>query len=617
MSPQTKPVLRRLPDHLVNQIAAGEVIERPAAVVKELTENALDAGATRVDVTLRDGGASLIVIEDNGRGMTPDELELAVERHATSKLPDNDLVHIRTLGFRGEALPSIGSVARLSLLSRPAGQEQAYELKVEGGVKSPVRPAPGGFGTRIEVRDLFYATPARLKFLKTPRTESDHIRDSLLRLAMAHPHIAFSLTEEGRTPLRLSAADELPVRLRQILGDEFGQSALPVDLERGAVRLSGQISLPTLNESTQRHQYLFVNGRPVRDRVLLGAIRAAYMDVLAHDRHPLVALFLSVPPEDVDVNVHPAKAEVRFRDSQLIRGLIVSGLRHALAAGGQRTATSVSHELLERLQPAQPMAPPVIAPLYAPISNSSYPSYPAASGGGRGGYYAAPSASTAQLAEVSAAGFAPQMRATEAVPEQLHDAVHYPLGGAVGQIHNTYILSQTHDGFVITDQHAAHERLTWEKLKAQQAATGVVRQALLLPEVIELDAGDLSRVLGAAPQLAQLGLVVEEFGHGALVVREIPALLNGADIPALVRDIAGELAEGGDVQRLQIRLEEVLSTQACHGSVRAGRPLTVPEMNQLLREMEATPLSGQCNHGRPTHVKLSLADIEKLFGRRG
>jgi len=317
------------------------------------------------------------------------------------------------------------------------------------------------------------------------------------------------------------------------------------------------------------------------------------------------------------VNVHPAKAEVRFRDSQLIRGLIVSGLRHALAAGGQRTATSVSHELLERLQPAQPMAPPVIAPLYAPISNSSYPSYPAASGGGRGGYYAAPSASTAQLAEVSAAGFAPQMRATEAVPEQLHDAVHYPLGGAVGQIHNTYILSQTHDGFVITDQHAAHERLTWEKLKAQQAATGVVRQALLLPEVIELDAGDLSRVLGAAPQLAQLGLVVEEFGHGALVVREIPALLNGADIPALVRDIAGELAEGGDVQRLQIRLEEVLSTQACHGSVRAGRPLTVPEMNQLLREMEATPLSGQCNHGRPTHVKLSLADIEKLFGRRG
>lgn len=617
MSPQTKPVLRRLPDHLVNQIAAGEVIERPAAVVKELTENALDAGATRVDVTLRDGGASLIVIEDNGRGMTPDELELAVERHATSKLPDNDLVHIRTLGFRGEALPSIGSVARLSLLSRPAGQEQAYELKVEGGVKSPVRPAPGGFGTRIEVRDLFYATPARLKFLKTPRTESDHIRDSLLRLAMAHPHIAFSLTEEGRTPLRLSAADALPVRLRQILGDEFGQSALPVDLERGAVRLSGQISLPTLNESTQRHQYLFVNGRPVRDRVLLGAIRAAYMDVLAHDRHPLVALFLSVPPEDVDVNVHPAKAEVRFRDSQLIRGLIVSGLRHALAAGGQRTATSVSHELLERLQPAQSMAPPVIAPLYAPISNSSYPSYPAASGGGRGGYYAAPGASTAQLAEVSAVGFAPQMRATEAVPEQLQDAVHYPLGGAVGQIHNTYILSQTHDGFVITDQHAAHERLTWEKLKAQQAAAGVVRQALLLPEVIELDAGDLSRVLSAAPRLAQLGLVVEEFGHGALVVREIPALLNGADIPALVRDIAGELAEGGDVQRLQIRLEEVLSTQACHGSVRAGRALTVPEMNQLLREMEATPLSGQCNHGRPTHVKLSLADIEKLFGRRG
>jgi DNA mismatch repair protein MutL len=577
--------IRRLPDQLVNQIAAGEVIERPAAVVKELVENAIDAGATMIDVTLRDGGASLIAVQDDGKGMRPDELSLAVERHATSKLPDDDLVNIRTLGFRGEALPSIGAVARLTLTSRPQGQAEAYVLKVEGGVLTPAQPAAGAYGTKVDVRDLFFATPARLKFLKTPRTEGDHVRDTIQRLAMAHPAITFTLSEEGRTPLRLPGTAELGVRLAQILGDEFKQSALPVDLERGAVALRGQISLPTLNEATQRHQYLFVNGRPVRDRVLLGAIRAAYMDVLASDRHPLVALFLTVPPQEVDVNVHPAKAEVRFRDSQLIRGLIVSGLRHALTAGGQRTGTNVSHELLTRLQPA----------------------------GGHGSY-TSPPAYAGQLAELQTSYYTPLARAEAPVPESAQQ--DFPLGAALAQLHGTYILAQTRAGFVIVDQHAAHERLTWEKLKAQQAASGVQRQALLLPEVVELGAADSDRVLEAGDKFAQMGLVIEGFGSGAIVVREIPALLAGADIGNLLRDIAAELAEGGDVQRLQTRLEEKLSTAACHGSVRAGRVLSAAEMNALLREMEATPLSGQCNHGRPTHVHLSLAEIEKLFGRR-
>jgi len=588
----THAVLRRLPDHLVNQIAAGEVIERPAAVVKELAENALDAGATKVDVTLRDGGASLIVIEDNGRGMTPDELALAIERHATSKLPDDDLVHIRTLGFRGEALPSIGAVARLSLTSRPAGQSEAYVLKVEGGVRSPAVPTAGGQGTRVEVRDLFFATPARLKFMKTARTESDHVRDHIQRLAMAHPQVAFSLTEEGRAGLRYPSAEDLPTRLAQILGENFASNTLVVDLERGSYRLTGQISLPTLNEATQRHQYLFVNGRPVRDRLLLGAVRAAYMDVLAHDRHPLVALFLTLPPEDVDVNVHPAKAEVRFRDAALVRGLIVSGLRHTLAAGAQRSASTVSHELLNRLPPLSPhFVPPAMGGGGAPINP--------------------------QLAEQTYlynAPLVPQARAEAAAPAPV-DIAH-PLGAALAQIHNTYILAQTGDGLVLVDQHAAHERLVWERLKAEQAASGIKRQALLLPEVVELDEGDTRRVLEKTDELAALGLVIEGFGEGAVVLREIPVLLSGANLPQLVRDLAAELAEGGDVQRLRTRLEERLSTAACHGSVRAGRPLNLTEMNELLRAMEATPFSGQCNHGRPTHVHLTLADVEKLFGRR-
>ena len=586
------PRLRRLPDTLVNQIAAGEVIERPAAVVRELVENAIDAGATRIEVVLRDGGCSLIQITDNGRGMSADELELAIERHATSKLPDDDLVNIRSLGFRGEALPSIGAVSRLSLSSRARGSSEAFQIKVEGGQKSPPTPVAQPEGTRIEVRDLFFATPARLKFLKTQRTEGDHARDVLERLAMAHPEISFSLTEENRTPLLWRGPTDQSGRLSDILGASFGTNSLPLDMQRGSMSLTGRISLPTLNEGTQRHQYLFVNGRPVRDRLLLGAVRAAYMDVLAHDRHPLVALFLQLPAEEVDVNVHPAKAEVRFRDAQLVRGLIVSGLRHALAAGSQSSASTVSADLLGRAAPA--FAPPA----WRPSSSGT-------------GSVALNDVTRQYLSPLATL---PAARTEEVVVEQ--EQQQKPLGAAVAQIHNTYIIAQTTDGMVVIDQHAAHERLTWEKLKSQRDASGIARQPLLLPEVIELDQRDAERLVEAAPELEHYGLVLEAFGQGAVVLREIPALLSRADFRALVKDIAGELAEHGVSTLLKNRMDDVLSTMACHGSVRAGRSMTIAEMNALLREMEQTPFSGQCNHGRPTHVQLSLAEIEKLFGRR-
>ena len=619
MSADASPLLRRLPDHLVNQIAAGEVIERPAAVVKELVENALDAGAKRIDVTLRDGGSSLIIVQDDGRGMTAEELELAMERHATSKLPDDDLVHIKSLGFRGEALPSIGSIARVSITSRRRGHDMAFVIKVEGGVKTPPTPAAGSEGTRIEVRDLFYATPARLKFLKTPRTESEHIRDTLERLAMAYPQVAFSLTEEGRTPLKLPHASTHSERLRQVLGNEFAANALEVDMERGAMTLKGLISLPTFNEATARHQFFFVNGRPVRDRQLLGAIRAAYMDVLAHDRHALVALFLTLPPDQVDVNVHPAKTEVRFQDGQLVRGLIVSGLRHAIAAGAQRSASAVGDALLHKLgNNAAPLTPQQTqAAVYAQsplgLAEQAYTYQPAST---RPAY-------TPALPQMPLMPLMPMVKPMEGQADTttlqqpaFMEAQQHPLGAAVGQLHNTYIVAQTTTGMVLIDQHAAHERLTWEKLRADKAQHGIARQILLLPEVIELDERDAARLLDAAPALAELGLILEPFGQGALLVREVPTLLARAALRPLLQDVASELAEGGDTSRVQEKMEAVLSTMACHGSVRAGRPMNIAEMNQLLRDMEATPLSGQCNHGRPTHIHLSLADIEKLFGRR-
>lgn len=604
-----RPRLRRLPDTLVNQIAAGEVIERPAAVVRELVENSIDAGSTRIDVVLRDGGCSLIQITDNGRGMTADELELAVERHATSKLPDDDLVNIRSLGFRGEALPSIGAVSRLAISSRARGQQDGYLIKVEAGHKTPPAPSAQSEGTRLEVRDLFFATPARLKFLKTHRTEGDHARDVLERLAMAHPEISFSLNEEGRTPLSWKGPVDHATRLADILGKDFGENSIPVDMQRGSLLLQGRISLPTLNEGTQRHQYLFVNGRPVRDRLLLGAVRAAYMDVLAHDRHPLVALFLTMPADEVDVNVHPAKAEVRFKDAQLVRGLIVSGLRHALAAGAQASASTVSSDLLERGGFAAP------APSFVPQPAYSVPGWRPSYGGGS--MAALNDVSRQYLAPPTFAGLTdtPVARTEEPVATDT-SLQKNPLGAAVAQIHNTYIIAQTTTGMVVIDQHAAHERLVWEKLKAQRDAAAPARQPLLLPEVIEMDPRDAERVLEASPELEKFGLVLESFGQGAVVLREVPALLAKADFKALIKDIAGELAEHGVTTLLKSRMDDLLSTMACHGSVRAGRPMSVAEMNALLREMEATPFSGQCNHGRPTHVQLSLADVEKLFGRR-
>ncbi len=596
--------LRLLPETLVNRIAAGEVVERPASAVKELVENALDAGAGQVEVVLRDGGRSLIAVTDDGRGMTPEELALAVERHATSKLPDDDLVRIASLGFRGEALPSIGAVSRMTVTSRPAGAAEAWRLTVEGGRKAAPEPAAQGPGTRVEVRDLFFATPARLKFLKTPRTEYGHAEDVVARLAMAFPQVGFALSDGSRTTLRLTAAtgdlfDARLARLGAILGKDFAENALAIEAEREGLRLSGHIGLPTLNRANARHQYLFVNGRPVRDKLLHGAVRGAYQDFLAPNRYPLVALFLEVPPEEVDVNVHPAKTEVRFRDPALVRGLIVSACRHALAEAGHRASTTVAATAFSALR----------------AHHGPGAAYPPPSGG----------AVPRGMAEAAMAYHAPLPGVAAAAPAARDAAVAeaagempalYPLGAARAQVHATYIVAQTEDGIVIVDQHAAHERLVYERMKRELAEKGVARQILLIPEVVELGEDPAARLLARAAELAEIGLVLEAFGPGAVVVREVPALLGQPDVQRLVADLADELAELDQAFTVKEKLEEVCGTLACHGSVRAGRRLNAEEMNALLRQMEATPHSGQCNHGRPTYVELKLADIEKLFGRR-
>lgn len=606
--------LRLLPETLVNRIAAGEVIERPAAAVKELVENAIDAGARHIDVVLEDGGRVLISVTDDGCGMTPDELELAVQRHATSKLPDDDLVDIRTLGFRGEALPSIGAVSRLSITSRAAGAETAFGIEIEGGKTGTPKPAALGTGTRIEVRDLFYATPARLKFLKTPRTEVDHAADAIKRLAMAHPEIAFSLADEDRVRFRYGSAqgDLLTARLDRlsaVMGREFADNAVSVDSERGGIRLTGFAGVPTLNRGNARAQYLFVNGRPVQDRLLVGAVRGAYQDFLARNRHPMIGLFLDVPPDAVDVNVHPAKAEVRFQDAGLVRGLIVGGLRRALEAAGHKASTTVAAAALGAFQPGFSGGA---------ASPSSSPSW-------RQG-----NAITRELAEIAAAYQAPASTgvleafdtpsARAAADASMQGAVapvsSFPLGAARAQVHETYIVSQTDTGIVIVDQHAAHERLVYERMKAALAEGGAKRQGLLIPEVVEMEEAAVERLCTRAAEFEELGLSIEKFGPGAVVVREVPALLGQSDVKGLLRDLADDLEEFGAGLALKERLEDVCSTMACHGSVRAGRRLTPEEMNALLREMEVTPHSGQCNHGRPTYVELNLADIERLFGRR-
>lgn len=604
--------IRLLPPTLVNQIAAGEVVERPAAAVKELVENSLDSGATRIEVVLVEGGQALISVTDDGCGMAPDELALAVERHATSKLPDDDLVHIRHLGFRGEALPSIGSVARLTLTSRPRGADSAWSLGVEGGAKGVPQPAAHPPGTRVEVRDLFYATPARLKFLKAPRTELSHAVDTLERLAMAHPAVAFTLSDGARPVLKLSGQRGEPAaaqlaRLAAIIGRDFETNAVRLSAEREGVRLTGWAGLPTFNKGTSAYQYLFVNGRPVKDRLVIGAVKGAYQDVLSHDRHPVVALFLELDPEAVDVNVHPAKAEVRFRDSGLVRGLIVSAIRHALAEAGHRASSTLGIAALGALGAAA--VPPRPASHYQWQPSAPRPSF------GQVQQAASAFAPPSGLSEALPGLHLPPAAPAEAQPAEVPELDH-PLGAARAQLHDTYIIAETRDGLVIVDQHAAHERLVLERMKAAMEAGPVKTQALLLPEVVDLGESGAARIADAAPQLAELGLVVESFGGGAVVVREVPALMGDCDVQGLVRDLADDLAEWGEALALKDKLGNICATMACHGSVRAGRRLSVTEMNALLRQMEQTPLSGQCNHGRPTHVSLRLADVEKLFGRR-
>ena len=603
--------IRRLPESLINRIAAGEVVERPASAVKELVENSLDAGATRIEITLRGGGRTLISVADDGCGMRPEEMALAVERHATSKLAGDDLSRIATLGFRGEALPSIGAVSRLTVTSRSRDMPSAWTIEIEAGRAADARPAAHPPGTRVEVRDLFFATPARLKFLKAPPTEVAHAIEAVNRLAMARPAVAFSLTQDGRSLIALPPAEGDPPdaglrRLQAILGKEFAADAVPVAAEREGIRLLGFAGLPTLHRRTSAAQFLFVNGRPVRDRLLHGAVRGAYHDLVAHDRHPVVALFLEIPPELVDVNVHPMKTEVRFRDAGLIRGLIVGGLKHALSAAGHRTATSAAGPSWGAV--ARAFAHGGAA---APSSQAILPSarLPLAKAAGFG------------LAEGRAVFLGPPAVADAAAREAEATATVEgddlpPLGFARAQLHGMFIVAQTADGMVIVDQHAAHERLVHERLKQALERGGLAGQRLLLPEVVELESAALDRLVAKSPELRRLGLVIEPFGPGAVVVREAPSLLGNIDLRALIRDLADDLAELGDGAALEERLSALCATMACHGSVRAGRRLTLEEMNALLRDMECTPHSGQCSHGRPTYVELKRTDIERLFGRR-
>jgi DNA mismatch repair protein MutL len=629
-TPPPFPALRRLPETLVNQIAAGEVVERPASALKELVENALDAGAGRIDVVLRDGGRTLIQVSDDGRGMRPDELTLAVERHATSKLPDDDLTHIDTLGFRGEALPSIGAVSRLAITSRARGSEEAWRIDVEGGRVSAPEPAALTAGTRVDVRDLFYATPARLKFLKAPRTEQGHAVEIVQRLAMAHPQVGFSLSDGTRSLLSLAVSPDLLqggdlaaarlARLGAILGRDFEDNALAVDAERAGYRLTGHAGLPTLHKRTSASQFLFVNGRPVRDKLLLGAVRGAYMDFVASDRHPVVVLFLALPAEEVDVNVHPAKTEVRFRDAGLVRGLIVGALKHALAEAGHRASTSVGVATLGAFRPqGEGMSGDGLLRAHSGAAADWTARHPATPRGlaEAQAAYQAPGGSGFGFDLGSSPAARVEPTASDAgTPAVADSASAFPLGAAKAQVFANYIIAQSGDGLVIVDQHAAHERLVYERMKAALAAGGVARQALLLPEVVELEEAAVDRLVARAEDWERLGLVLEGFGPGAVVVREVPALLGQTDVVGLVRDLAEDLAESDAALGLEDRLAEVCGTMACHGSVRSGRRLNAEEMNALLRQMEATPHSGQCNHGRPTYVELKLGDIEKLFGRR-
>ncbi len=586
-------MLRRLPEAVVNRIAAGEVVERPASALKELVENAIDAGAGRIDCALRQGGAASIAVDDDGAGIARDELALALERHATSKLADDDLVDIRTLGFRGEALPSIGAVSRLAITSRAEGAAEAWRIAVDNGSIGALEPAARARGTRVEAAGLFRAVPARLKFLKSARAEYLAAADMLKRLAMARPAVAFSLEHDGRRAWASAAASDPLARLADVLGAEFADNSVPVALEADGLSLTGHAGLPTWHRGTAQAQYLFVNGRPVRDRLLQGAVRAGYEELVPRGRFPVLALFLDVPPDRVDVNVHPAKTEIRFRDGGRVRSLIVSALRRALAEEGHRAAAPAGFHM-----GGVGAAAPLI-------------------GRFRSGGTGAPPLQLAERAAEWQAPLDPALPPSAPPPApEAPEAAGLPLGAARAQLHDTYILAQTGDGIVLVDQHAAHERLVLERMRRALAEGRPPRQALLLPEVVELDEAGAERLAAKAGELAELGLVLERFGPEAVLVRETPAALGEADAKGLVRDLADDLAEHGLALTLKERLEDVAATMACHGSVRAGRRLGAKEMDALLREMEATPRSGQCNHGRPTYVELKLADIERLFGRR-
>jgi DNA mismatch repair protein MutL len=607
--PKSPPVIRPLDEAAINRIAAGEVVERPASAVKELVENALDAGARRIAVDYCAGGKVMIRVTDDGCGMTAKDLPLAVARHATSKIDGSDLLNIRSFGFRGEALASLGAVGRLTLTSRTEGSDGA-QLTVAGGRMTGPRPAAAQKGTVIELRDLFYATPARLKFLRTDRAEAQAIAEVVRRLAMAEPSVGFTLTEvaEGEAPRLIFRADAqsgdffdaLHGRLTGILGADFTANALKIDVERDGLRLTGYAALPTYSRGSSVQQFVFVNGRPVLDRVLLGALRVAYFDFLSRDRHPAAVLNLICDPERVDVNVHPAKSEVRFREPEAARSLIITGLRTALSGAGHRASTTVADATLTAIRPEAPRVYQMDRP-----SQTSF---------ARAATWQAPETSSF----TASPGFAeaPQARIEPADERAEADEEAHPLGAAKAQLHGNYIVAQTSRGIVIVDQHAAHERLVYERLKRQRTETGITAQALLIPEIVDLSPSDASLLLAHAADLAALGLAIEPFGGSAVAVRETPAILGTVSAAALLRDVLDELADMGRSDGLQARIDAILSRMACHGSVRSGRQLRPDEMNALLREMEATPHSGQCNHGRPTYVELPLHDIERLFGRR-
>ena len=594
-------LIKRLPEQTINRIAAGEVIERPASAAKELIENSIDAGASDIEITVRDGGKSLLSVVDNGVGMSRQDLELAIERHATSKLPNNNLQTITTLGFRGEALPSIGAVSRFSLQSRASQDDAAWAINVDAGVVKSPTPTSHLCGTTAVVRDLFYATPARLKFLRTERTESQRIVEVVKRIAMSHPAVGFRLTVDGRPRLRYVAGqgDLVSIRLarlKAVMGTEFAENALSIDAQRTGLQVTGFAGVPTLNRANAAMQYLFVNNRPVIDRLLVGAVRGSYADFLVRNRHPLVALYLQIDPLFVDINVHPAKSEVRFQDPKSVRSLIVGALKHALLESGHQASTSNSYAAVDTF----------LSPKSSPHDQPSYPTL-SAQALDRDTFESQP-----DLEE--GIGLRPAARAPE--PDTSSIALNYPLGAARAQFHTTYVVAETHDGIVIVDQHAAHERLVYERLKKDLASSGVARQGLLIPEVVELNSSEVALLTDRSSELAEFGLTLEAFGESAVLVREVPELLGQMNIKELVKDLADELSELGETFTLKEKLEQVCSTMACHGSVRAGRILNASEMNALLREMEITPHSGQCNHGRPTHIKLQLSDIEKLFGRR-